>query len=53
MYVLAQNIISTISIDQEPIHPIHFQSLLIFLMAYSKAKLKRNGYKLSPWFRPF
>jgi hypothetical protein len=48
--------INVISIGQKLMCPIQFQSFLVLLdppEAYSKAKLKNNGDKASPCFRPF
>jgi hypothetical protein len=45
-----------ISIEQKPVRLIQFRSHVVFLdlpMAYPKANLKSNGFKATPYFRPF
>jgi hypothetical protein len=51
IYICTQYI-NVISIDQEMMHSIQL-IFLDLLMTYSKAKLKSNGDKLYPCFRPF
>jgi hypothetical protein len=53
--VFSQYLNVIISIEQKLMCPIQFQSFLVLLdplMAYSKAKVKSNGDKASPNFRP-
>lgn len=54
IYILNQYII-VISIDHRQMYSIQFKSLFnscIFIMAYSKTNLKRNGDKASPGIGP-